>query len=245
MNSWRRFGTPDFPPGAGLGDGGYKVADVPERGRSPRVAVIVAHPDDEVLWCGGLLLSRPSWAVFVACLTRGKDPDRAPRFRRVLERYGAQGVMGDLDDGPEQKPLPTDQVQALILALLPQRGYDLILTHSLEGEYTRHRRHEEIAKAVYALCKDETLTTRRLWSFAYEDRGGAYLPRARPEASLRLELSETVWAEKLRLMRDVYNYPDGSWEVQTTPRTEAFQWSARPDSPPFHDREPREEASKP
>ena len=70
------------------------------------VAVIVAHPDDEVLWCGGLLLSHPGWTAFVACLTRGRDPDRAPRFRRVLERLGAQGAMGDLDDEPEQEPPP-------------------------------------------------------------------------------------------------------------------------------------------
>ena len=213
------------------------MADVPERGRIARVAVIVAHPDDEVLWCGGLLLSRPRWELFVACLTRGTDPDRAPRFRRVLERFGAQGAMGDMDDGPEQEPLPADQVQAQILALLPQRSYDLILTHAPGGEYTRHRRHEETAEAVYALCRDATLATRSLWSFAYEDCGGACLPRARPGASFRLELSEALWAEKLRLMRDVYNYPESGWEVQTTPRTEAFQWSAR--------REPREEASKP
>ena len=207
------------------------MAEGAEPGRKARVAVIVAHPDDEVLWCGGLLLSRPSWAVFVACLTRGSDPDRAPRFRCVLERLGAQGALGDLDDGPEQKPLPTGQVQALILALLPQRSYDLILTHGLGGEYTRHRRHEEIAEAVHALCRAGTLATPRLWSFAYEDDGGACLPRARPGASLRLELSEAVWAEKLRLMRDVYNYPESSWEVRTTPRTEAFQWLAGPGSP--------------
>lgn len=207
-------------------------AGAPERDRKVGVAVVVAHPDDEVLWCGGLLLSRPRWAVFVACLTRGQDPDRAPRFRRVLERLGAQGAMGDLDDGPEQQPLPADQVQAQILALLPRRSYDLILTHSPGGEYTRHRRHEETGEAVLALCQDRILATRRLWTFAYEDRGGSCLPRARPEARLRLELPEAVWTEKLRLMRDVYNYPDSSWEVRTTARTEAFQRSAGPGSSP-------------
>jgi len=223
-------------------DGGGEVPEVLEQDRSARVAVIVAHPDDEVLWCGGLLLSRPRWEVFVACLTRGRDPDRAPRFRRVLERLAARGAMGDLDDGPEQRPLAADQVRAVILALLPQRDYDLILTHSPEGEYTRHRRHEETAEAVYALCGDEVLTTRRLLSFAYEDRGGTCLPRARPGAPLRLELPQAVWAEKLRLMREVYNYPDGGWEIRTTPRTEAFQEPARPRGTLG---EPREEPSSP
>jgi len=32
------------------------------------VAVIVAHPDDETLWAGGLLIDHPEWDVFVACL---------------------------------------------------------------------------------------------------------------------------------------------------------------------------------
>jgi LmbE family N-acetylglucosaminyl deacetylase len=197
---------------------------VEEAGLGPvrRVAVIVAHPDDEVLWCGGLLLDRPRWTVFVACLTRGSDPDRAPRFRRVLERLGAQGAMGDLDDGPEQRPLPADQVQALTLSLLPRRSFDLVLTHSTRGEYTRHRRHEEIAEAVCALCGNGTLGTGRLWSFAYEDGGGAYLPRAQPDPWLRLDLPDPIWEEKLRLLRDVYNYPETSWEVRTTPRSEAF-----------------------
>lgn len=198
-----------------------------ERGQGRRVAVIVAHPDDEVLWCGGLLLSRPRWQVFVACLTRATDPDRAPRFRRVLERLGAQGAMGDLDDQPEQRPLPAELVQAQILALLPERGYDLVLTHSPRGEYTRHLRHEETAVAVRALCRERRLATPRLWAFAFEDGGGTCLPRAQPGASLRLELPAAIWEEKRRLMREVYNYPETSWEVRTTPRSEAFhRWAA-------------------
>ena len=188
-----------------------------------RIAVIVAHPDDEVLWCGGLLLSRPGWKPFVACLSRSSDPDRAPRFRRVLERLGAQGAMGGLDDGPDQRPVPVDQVQALILSLLPRRSYDLILTHGPRGEYTRHLRHEETAAAVRALWQAGTLAAGELWNFAYEDGGGAYLPRADQGASMRLDLPGPIWAEKRRLMRQVYNYPETSWEVRTTPRSEAFQ----------------------
>ena len=34
-------------------------------------------------------------------LCRAGDPDRRPRFRRVLEYLGAEGGMADLDDGPE------------------------------------------------------------------------------------------------------------------------------------------------
>lgn len=193
-----------------------------EAGSVQRVAVIVAHPDDEVLWCGGQLLSRPRGSTFVACLCRGRDPDRAPRFRRALERLGATGAMGDLDDGPEQLPVPADEIRALILALLPAREYDLILTHSPQGEYTRHRRHEEIAEAVIGLWQKRTLKAGALWAFAYEDGGGAYLPRAMPGASRFLDLPEAIWAEKQRLILETYNYAPDSWEARTTPRSEAF-----------------------
>ena len=155
-----------------------------------RVAVVVAHPDDEVLWCGGLLLSHPEWSTFVAVLCRGSDADRAPRLTRVLDRLGAKGAIGDLDDGPEQRSLA-----AAILDLLPGTDFDLILTHSPRGEYTRHRRHEEVARAVWSLWTQGLLSTRALWLFAYEDGGQAYLPRPEGDADLRLVLPDPVWAE--------------------------------------------------
>ena len=155
-----------------------------ELGETSRVAVVVAHPDDETLWAGGLLLSHPEWSPFIVTLCRGRDPERAPRFLRALERLSAKGTMGDLDDGPDQVPLPATMVQDAILSLLPGRDYDILLTHAPDGEYTRHRRHEEVSRAVWALWRDGNLRARRLWQFAYEDGGGAYFPRPRKERRL-------------------------------------------------------------
>ena len=69
------------------------------------VAVIVAHPDDETLWAGGTILSHPEWKWFIVCLCRGNDEDRSFRFKKALKILKSEGIMGDLDDGPEQKPL--------------------------------------------------------------------------------------------------------------------------------------------
>ncbi len=197
----------------------------PLPGQGAAVAVVVAHPDDESLWAGGLLLSHPGWHVFVAALCRRSDPDRAPRFAQALSSLGADGALGDLDDGPEQRPLSEGEVAEEVLSLLPARAYDAILTHSLRGEYTRHRRHEETARAVLGLWREETLKAKALWAFAYEDGGGAYLPRAEEAASFTLHLPEPVWAEKRRIISKVYGFREESWEARTAPRREAF-WRA-------------------
>ena len=117
-------------------------------------AVIVAHPNDETLWAGGTLLMHPDSCWTVVALTCRDDSDRASKFQEALEHYGAKGIMGDLDDGPGQKPLRTVEVEDAIMALLPSHRYDLIFTHSLWGEYTRHRGHEAVAFVASVVFAD-------------------------------------------------------------------------------------------
>ncbi len=148
-------------------------------GPRPRAAVVVAHPDDETLWCGGYILTHPEFLWRIVTLCRAADPDRAPKFRQVLQRLGAEGEMADLDDGPDQAPLPVEQVQETTARLLAGTSYNLILTHGPKGEYTRHRRHAECCQAVVELWRSGGIDTNRLWLFAYEDGGRAYLPRVR------------------------------------------------------------------
>jgi LmbE family N-acetylglucosaminyl deacetylase len=188
----------------------------------PRAAVIVAHPDDETLWCGGYILNHPEFAWRIVTLCRASDPDRAPRFRRVLQRLDAGGGMADLDDEPDQAPLLIDQVQETAVRLLAGTSYSLILTHGPNGEYTRHRRHAECCRAVIELWRSGRIDTKRLWLFAYEDGDRAYLPRVRDDADRRDVLAEYVWIEKRRLITDLYGFGHATWEAQTTPREEGF-----------------------
>ncbi|MEI6605713.1 MAG: PIG-L family deacetylase [Verrucomicrobiota bacterium] len=193
-----------------------------------RVAVVVAHPDDEILWAGGLLLSHPEWSPFIVTLCRAGDADRAPKFARVLEHLQAQGAMGDLDDGPEQEPLVAARVRDAILELLPQRHYDLLVTHAPCGEYTRHRRHGEVARALRVLWLRGQLHAPQLWQFAYEDGGGSYLPRPQWDAGLRFSLSNETWWRKYQLITEVYGFGEGTWEARVAPRIEAFKCFAAP-----------------
>jgi len=187
-----------------------------------RAAVVVAHPDDETLWCGGYILAHPEFDWRIVTLCRASDPDRAPKFRRVLEQLGAVGEMADLDDGPDQEPLPIEQLQATIARLLAGNSYSLILTHGPSGEYTQHHRHEECCHAVVELWQSGRICTDRLWSFAYEDGGRSYLPQVRSDSDRRDVLTENLWLEKRRLIMDVYGYGIDSWEARTAPREEGF-----------------------
>jgi LmbE family N-acetylglucosaminyl deacetylase len=195
--------------------------DAQWRGRRS-AAVLVAHPDDETLWAGGTILMHPGCRWRVVTLCRASDPDRAPKFRLALGRLGADGAMGDLDDGPAQEPLAPEEVRRTVLDLLGEAEFDLLLTHGPRGEYTRHRRHEEAARAVVELWEGGELRARELWMFAYEDGGGSHLPRPADGAHRRVALPEAVWERKRSIIADTYGFNADSFEARTTPREEAF-----------------------
>lgn len=184
--------------------------------------MIVAHPDDETLWAGGLMLMHPgcTWTVVSVC--RASDRDRAPKFFRAMQRLGASGQMDDLDDSPEQYPLTPGELHRSIFSALPPAKYDLILTHGLRGEYTRHRRHEEVSQAVVFLWENSRIKAEQLWMFAYEDGGKSYLPRSVRNAHYRFPLPDEIWEKKYRVVTEDYGFEPDTFEARTTPREEAF-----------------------
>lgn len=186
------------------------------------IAVIVAHPDDETLWAGGTILSHPSLLWYIVCLSRRNDENRAPRFQNALKVLKSDGIMGDLDDGPEQKPLDEMEVENVILDLLPPQHFDLIITHNPVGEYTRHLRHEETGKAVIKLWHEGKISTDELWTFAYEDGNKEYYPRPVENATIYRSLTKRIWQMKYRLITETYGFEKNSFEAETTPRTESF-----------------------
>ena len=194
---------------------------------SKSVAVIVAHPDDETLWAGGTLLMHPSWRIFVACLCRGDDKDRAPKFTKVLKILNAEGAMGEMDDGPDQLPLKEKKIEETILKLLPSQHFDLIITHDEKGEYTRHLRHEETSRSVRNLWRTGQITANELWTFAYEDGNREYYPKAIEKAPLFNLLPNEIMLKKYRIMTEIYGFSPDSWEAKTTPSAEAF-WKQNP-----------------
>ena len=139
--------------------------------------------------------------------------------------------MGDLDDGPEQKPLDETEVQGMIQKLLPLRHFDLVISHNPTGEYTRHVRHEETGRAVITLWHAGQLSTDELWTFAYEDGGKRYLPRPIKTAPIYHLIPEQIWRKKYGIITRTYGFGQDSFEAKTTPRAESFwQFSSSSDA---------------
>ena len=168
--------------------------------------------------------SSASWTI--AALCRKSDPDRMPKFFGALDSLKASGSIGDMDDGPEQTPIPPGEMERSLLSLLPGHSFESILTHGPWGEYTRHRRHEETGCAVLALWKSGRLKANNVFLFAYEDGEESYLPRLIPGAHRVATLPESIWEEKYRIITEIYGFSPESWEARTTPKTEAF-WCCR------------------
>jgi LmbE family N-acetylglucosaminyl deacetylase len=183
---------------------------------------IVAHPDDEIIWCGGLILRHRDWAWTVLSLCRADDADRAPKFRRACEHVGATGFISDLDDGtPLAEIDPSRDLMPRIEERLGRAEWDLCLTHGQNGEYG-HRRHVQVHQAVHSLVTSNRLCARRLWTFAYVAVNPTGNCRPAPWADRRLELTPDELAEKRRIVRDLYGYPDDGFEVRACISPEAY-----------------------
>jgi LmbE family N-acetylglucosaminyl deacetylase len=186
------------------------------------VCIIVAHPDDETLWAGGMILMHPEWDCKVFTLCRASDPDRAPKFFQALLKLGVTGFMADFDDSAEQIPLSESKVQQAILNFIDKNHFDLIMSHAPRGEYTRHRRHEEVSKAVLTLWHNRDLNANKIWLFAYTDDNKTHLPLAETDAHYKLHLPPSILKNKQNIITKIYGFTPDSWEARTTPREEAF-----------------------
>ena len=190
-----------------------------------KVAVIVAHPDDETLWAGGTVLVNPDVEWSVHCICRKSDPDRSRKFRNAMKMFKAAGAMGDVYDGLNQEP-DRGEVEREIIEIFPGQEYDAVITHSPFGEYTRHARHEEVSRAVIKLFREGYFSARELWMFAYEDGGKKYLPRAIEQADVLYELPKDIFEIKYKMITDIFGFQADEYEALVCPKKEAF-WRFR------------------
>ena len=130
---------------------------LPKEALQPPVLAIAAHPDDEVIACGGMLAwhADQAHAVTVMHLTAGARGDPSGKFddieavrraegREALERLGVIDVRPfDFPDGelPENLDAVTDAVRAMFEEVRPKTLYSFFFTEA-------HRDHRAVSHAV-------------------------------------------------------------------------------------------------
>jgi LmbE family N-acetylglucosaminyl deacetylase len=122
----------------------------------PDKLLIVAHPDDEVLWGGANLLKETGW--FVVCSTHANDPIRSQEFYQTMSYANVtQYEMFDVPDTYVEADDYDDEDQAMEavdelydgtpfdkrLATLAKQEWKLVLTHNADGEYG-HLHHKKV-----------------------------------------------------------------------------------------------------
>jgi hypothetical protein len=105
-----------------------------------RRALVVAHPDDEALWFGGLLIAEPGDWTVICCSIPLTDPVRAWKFFDACEVLKAK---------PRLLPFvePGASADLQHLEHLDLSGFDQVVTHSASGEYG-HRHHFQLHRLL-------------------------------------------------------------------------------------------------
>ncbi len=102
-----------------------------------RGLVLVAHPDDETLFAGGLILRYPGRWTVICCSIPRTDPIRAWKFYDACASLGVfrMGVLPFIESAPDQ---PLGNLDAVDLS-----GFDCVVTHNENGEYG-HFQHRQL-----------------------------------------------------------------------------------------------------
>lgn len=142
-----------------------------------RIGVVTAHPDDETLWAGGLMITRPWHAWTVLCATASGP--REAELRTLGARHRFEVWSAGLPD-ERGTDLERQFTEALRCDVDPD-AWDLLLTHGPSGEYG-HPHHIAVHRAVRAW-----LGNRHAPPVFYFGNG---------EGSIRTPLTPRVAAEK-------------------------------------------------
>lgn len=140
--------------------------------------MIVAHPDDEILF-GGSQLFEPGWKV--VCVTNADNPVRCLEFNKIMRILNCDFEIWSYPD--RFHTLFDEKISFDLQQTIIGRSYSKIVTHNFDGEYG-HPHHIQLHRILAAMDLP-------LWVF---DRGDP--------------LPEPIWNRKLELLKHYVSQQD-------------------------------------
>ncbi len=132
--------------------------------------MIVAHPDDEMLWGGAHLLDG---GYYVVCLTRGYDKERKAEFEEILELTGNDGIILSYPDKVlfrrDDWKYVIDDIRKDIESIVEAKDWELIVTHNKAGEYG-HKQHKKTNRIVTQVCSEDNYSDKLFYFGKYYRR---------------------------------------------------------------------------
>lgn len=156
--------------------------------KKTKALICIAHPDDETIFFGGLILSKQyDWTA--VCVTDanadGQGAKRMDQFRKACRRLNIQKTF--CLNYPDIFSERVD-TQKLILDLKKLGSFQKVLTHGPLGEYG-HIHHQDVSWATYQVFGDES----EIISPAYN---------VYPE--IKISLSKKDFQTKIKILREIY-----------------------------------------
>lgn len=193
---------------------------------NPRTLLVVAHPDDETIFAGGLILcSRQTHWTIVCCTTEYEQ--RQHEFVEACKFLAKES--GNRID-PIVLGLLDGQIDPGTLAkkLRPYaKGYDIVITHNREGEYG-HEDHKLVHRYVV-----DVIANPNTWVFISHGSTNVNQERLKskiPGGNFVLNLPPEIRRLKIRAFQechvsqaDLYGY-DETEKLRNTDLRETLYW---------------------
>jgi len=126
-----------------------------DTGKGVSAIVVIAHPDDETIFCAGTMLRYPDWQWEVVCLTHTAGDTRGRELACAMESFQALGVnvvaYHTLDGRDAMEELTSEEERAWgeRLGACNLRA-DVAFTHNPTGEYG-HPQHVLVNRITHEL----------------------------------------------------------------------------------------------